>query len=149
LCIVGLRRRAATLWLLVSALEACSTLGGRALAAILRRRSLVEARSRARCSAAEPRFLEGEEAALVARLPKGLVGEGGLEEVALVFALGSIRFLEEEWEEKRGTGGFLTAEERTKAPGGGGTPQRGTPPRGGAGGAGDPGAPGRRRHAPP
>jgi hypothetical protein len=105
----------------VSALEACSTLGGRALAAILRRRSLVEARSRARCSAAEPRFLEGEEAALVARLPKGLVGEGGLEEVALVFALGSIRFLEEEWEEKWGTGGFLTAEERTKERGGGDT----------------------------
>jgi hypothetical protein len=121
LCIVGLRRRAATLWLLVSALEACSTLGGRALAAILRRRSLVEARSRARCSAAEPRFLEGEEAALVARLPKGLVGEGGLEEVALVFALGSIRFLETEWEEKWGTGGFLTAEERTKERGGGDT----------------------------
>lgn len=123
MCIVGLRRRAATLWLLVSALEACSTLGGRALAAILRRRSLVEARSRARCSAAEPRFLEGEEAALVARLPKGLVGEGGLEEVALVFALGSVhvRFLEEEWEEKRGTGGFLTAEERTKERGGGDT----------------------------
>jgi hypothetical protein len=65
--------------------------------------------------------LEGEEAALVARLPKGLVGEGGLEEVALVFALGSIRFLEKEWEEKRGTGGFLTAEERTKEPGGGDT----------------------------
>ena len=73
MCIVGLRRRAATLWLLVSALEACSTLGGRALAAILRRRSLVEARSRARCSAAEPRFLEGEEAALVALE----MGEGG------------------------------------------------------------------------
>ena len=117
MCIVGLRRRAAALWLLMSALEACSTLGGRALAAILRRRSLVEARSRARCSAAEPRFLEGEEAALVSlEMGEGgaswlpLVGEGGLEEVALVFALGSVRFLEEEWEEKRGTGGFLTAE---------------------------------------
>ena len=130
MCIVGLRRRAAALWLLMSALEACSTLGGRALAAILRRRSLVEARSRARCSAAVPRFLEGKEAALVSlemgewgasRLPKGLVGEGGLEEVALVFALGSIRFLEKEWEEKRGTGGFLTAEERTKERGGGDT----------------------------
>jgi hypothetical protein len=71
--------------------------------------------------------LEGEDAALVAleigeggdaRLPKGLVGEGGLEEVALVFALGSVRFLEGE---KRGTGGFLTAEERTKERGGGNT----------------------------
>jgi hypothetical protein len=49
--------------------------------------------------------LEGEEAALVSlEMGEGgaswlpLVGEGGLEEVALVFALGSIRFLEEEWE---------------------------------------------------
>ncbi len=69
-------------------------------------------------------------------LPISLVGEGGaiwlplclmgevlvlpsLEEVALVFALGSVRFLEEEWEEEEGgTGGFLTAEERTKERGG-------------------------------
>ena len=110
---------AATLRLLVSALEACSTLGGRALAAILRRRSLVEARSRARCSAAEPRFLEGEEAALVARLPKGLVGEGGLEEVALVFALGSIRFLEEEWKKNGGRGASSQPRSAQRSGGGG------------------------------
>ena len=58
---------------MLSALEACCTLWVRGPAAILRRRSLLEARDRARCSAAEPRVLEGEEAALVALE----MGEGG------------------------------------------------------------------------
>ncbi len=137
MCIVGLRRRAAALWLLVSALEACCALGGRGPAAISRRRSLLEARSRARCSATEPRFLEGEEAALVAlemgeggsrlMFPLFLVGEelvlpsleeGGEEEgaEALLSALESGRFLE-----GGGMGGFLTAEERAKERGEGGT----------------------------